>query len=56
MDGKKDITLYDIVREEFLKELALKTGWGRVEVMQAFDKAFARGMIRYAQMNGMDLT
>lgn len=27
------------IREEFLKELEAKTGWGRNEVISAFDRA-----------------
>lgn len=50
------MTFYDILREEFVKELAAKTGWGRVEVMTAFDKACARAMYRWAQMQGVNVT
>lgn len=50
------MTLYDYIREEFEKEISTKTGWGKNEIMVAFDKAAARAIVRYAQSKGVDLT
>lgn len=50
------MTLFDYIREEFEKEISTKTGWGKNEIMTAFDKAAVRAMIRYAKAQGVDLT
>jgi hypothetical protein len=55
VDGKKDMTFYDVLREEFLREMGIKTGWGRVEVIAAFDRAFARAVVRYAALKGIEI-
>jgi hypothetical protein len=44
------------VREEFEKIIKTKTGWGKNEIMMAFDKAWVFGMARYAREIGVDLT
>ena len=43
------------VREELVKILQEKTGWGRNEVLSAFDKAWAHGLARYAREKGVQL-
>jgi hypothetical protein len=48
-------TLYDFMREEFEKEVGSKTGWGKNEVMAAFDKAVVRALYRYAAQQGVSL-
>lgn len=45
----------ELVREEFEKLLKEKTGWGRNEVMTAFDKAWIFGMAKYAREKGISL-
>lgn len=50
------MTLYDYLREEFEKEISQKTGWGKNEIMVAFDKAAVRAMIRFAKDKGIELT
>lgn len=47
--------LVEYIREEFEKILQQKTGWGRNEVMTAFDKAWIIGMSRYAREKGISL-
>jgi hypothetical protein len=47
--------LMEYVREEFERLLSTKTGWGRNEVMAAFDKAWIFGMARYAREKGISL-
>lgn len=37
------------IREEFHKELQTKTGWGRVEVGVAYDKAVAEALAKKLQ-------
>ena len=49
------MTFVEILREEFEKQLQSKTGWGRNEVLTAFDKACISAMIRYATTKGFDL-
>lgn len=49
------MTLYDYIREEFEKEIGTKTGWGKNEIMVAFDKAAAKAMMRYAKDKGVIL-
>lgn len=44
-----------LVREEFEKLLKEKTGWGRIEVMAVFDKAWIFGMAKYAREKGINL-
>lgn len=38
---------YELIREEFEKELAAKTGWGRNEIMAAFDRATSKAAMRF---------
>jgi hypothetical protein len=35
------------IRDALAKELSLKTGWGRNEVMQAFDRAVCIAALKY---------
>lgn len=49
------MTLVEIMREEFENEVSKKTGWGKNEIMMAFDKASIRAMIRYAKQQGVVL-
>jgi hypothetical protein len=39
--------LVELLREALLQRLATKTGWGRNEVMSAFDQAFIDAVVRY---------
>lgn len=43
------------VRDEFEKILSQKTGWGRNEIMAAFDKAWVFGIARYAKEKGISI-
>lgn len=36
----------ELLREEFEKEMQAKTGWGRNDVMAAFDRASTRAAFR----------
>jgi hypothetical protein len=36
----------ELFREEFEKEMSAKTGWGRNDVMSAFDRASSRAAFR----------
>lgn len=36
----------ELLREEFEKEMAKKTGWGRNDIMAAFDRASAAAALR----------
>lgn len=45
----------EILREEFEQEIGKKTGWGKNEIMVAFDKASVRALYRYATMKGISL-
>lgn len=45
-----------LLREEFLKKIDLKTGWGKNEVMVAFDQASISALIAYAKAKKIDLT
>lgn len=47
--------LMELVRAEFEKYLQAKTGWGRNEIMAAFDKAWVLGMAKYARKKGIVL-
>ena len=47
--------LFNLVHEEFEKLLQQKTGWGRNEIMVAFNKAWIIGMSRYAREKGVSL-
>ena len=38
------------VQEEFDKELATKTAWGRNEVRQAFERAKSAALIRFLSL------
>jgi hypothetical protein len=49
------MTFIEIIREEFEKEIASKTGWGKNEIMVAFDKASVKALYRYAAMKGISL-
>jgi len=49
------MTFIEILREEFDKEIAAKTGWGKNEIMIAFDKASVRALYRYAAQKGISL-
>ena len=37
------------IREELEEQLKEKTGWGRLEVMQAFDRACASAALRFVE-------
>ena len=37
---------HELLREEFEKEMAAKTGWGRNDIMAAFDRAAAKAALR----------
>jgi hypothetical protein len=39
--------LLEALRQEFELELAAKTGWGRKEVIQAFDLATTKALLRF---------
>lgn len=43
---------YEVVREEFEKELATKTGWGRNEILSAFDRAIAKAAMTFLDEQG----
>lgn len=49
------MTLIEIIREEFEAVIKTKTGWGKNDVLIAFDKACIAGMIRYAKENKISL-
>ena len=49
------MTFLDMLREEFETELKTKTGWGRNEILIAFDKASVRAVVRYAKYRGIEL-
>lgn len=49
------MSFLDLLREEFAKEIGSKTGWGKNEIMVAFDKASIRALIRYAKEKGIEL-
>lgn len=34
-----------LVREEFVKELSTKTGWGRNDILSAFDRASSKASL-----------
>lgn len=36
----------EFLREEFSKEMSTKTGWGRNDIMSAFDRASVRAAMR----------
>ena len=36
----------ELLREEFEKEMSAKTGWGRNDIMAAFDRASAKAALR----------
>lgn len=38
------------VREEFEKELAAKTGWGRVELLAAHERAINAALLRFIKL------
>ena len=40
--------LIRLIREEFEKKISQKTGWEKNEIMNAFDKALANAVIRFA--------
>ena len=40
--------ILDSIRKRFEDELRAKTGWGRNEVIQRYDKAVAQGALDYA--------
>ena len=39
--------LLALIREEFIKELSSKTGWGRNEIIQAYDLACSRATVKF---------
>lgn len=39
--------LVQALREEFVAQLRVKTGWGRNEVMQAFERALTEALARF---------
>lgn len=49
------MTLVEMIREEFEKQLQSKTNWGRNEVITALDKACIQAMIKYAKDKGINL-
>lgn len=49
------MTFLDILREEFEEAIKVKTGWGKNEIMVAFDKASIRALARYAKLKGLEL-
>lgn len=40
----------DTLRQEFDSELSAKTGWGRVEVKQAFERAVSNALVKNARL------
>ena len=50
------MSFLDYIREEFEREIAAKTGWGKNEIMVAFDKASIKALIKYAKDKGVELT
>ena len=40
-----------ILREEFLRRMQAKTGWGRNEIMQQYDQAVSDAIVRLMQNN-----
>jgi hypothetical protein len=51
-----DPTLYDLLRDEFEREINKKPVWHRLEVLVVFDKAAIAAMQRYAKDKGISLT
>ncbi len=49
------MSFLDMLREEFVKEIGTKTGWGKNEIMVAFDKASIRALVRIAKEKGIIL-
>jgi hypothetical protein len=49
------MTLYEILRKEFLELLLQKTTWGRNEIMNLFDQAAVKAMIKYAKQEGVNI-
>lgn len=48
---------YDILREEIENALMVGGAYANKErMLQTFDKAFAKAVVRYARMMGVDLT
>ena len=39
--------LIEAIRQEFLVELEKKTGWGKNELREAFEKAVSRALLRF---------
>ena len=48
-------TLWEYIREEFEQEIAKKTGWGKNEIMMAFDKASTKALYKYAAYKGVNV-
>lgn len=44
-----NVKYFKLLREEFEKELAAKTGWGRNEIMAAYDRAAAKAALRMVE-------
>ena len=38
--------LVDTIKEEFEKIIATKTGWGKNEIMRAYDQAVSKAVLR----------
>lgn len=53
---ERDMSFLDLLREEFEKTIGAKTGWGKNEIMVAFDKASIKALVRLAEKKGIDLT
>ncbi len=49
------MNLLDLLREEFEQEIGRKTGWGKNEIMVAFDKASIRALVKLAKEKGISL-
>jgi len=47
--------LIELIREEFEKEVGVKTGWGKNEVMTCFDKACIRAITKFAREKAISL-
>lgn len=39
--------LFEYVRQEFEKEISKKTGWGKNELMNTYDRVTTRALVKY---------
>ena len=48
--------ILDSIRKRFEDELRAKTGWGRNEVLQRYDKAVTQGVLDYVRSKSVTPT